>query len=429
MTASQLRHLPSRPHCCGNWRTLVVFSGVLAIGCGRGEAGGETTSMPLYVSPAEYDFSSTPGLLPRLVASPHAYFRFINREFTQEVCQRYVYLGEHLPAVNLHGDAHLEQYAVTDSGRGLTDFDDSATGPAVVDLIRLGTSIFIAAEANGWTDQRDMFLLVFYDGVGAGVTDPERRPPPPVIVSRIRAGFSTDKLSLLAGMDSLMDPEAVDSTRLEAGFDVYREAMFAQFPDLPETFFDGKRGGRLSAGVGSALDEKYLVRVEGPTDAQEDDLFLEIKEVRDLSGVQCLDRRAGDVFKILTGQSRIAYQPYQYTGYIFLNPRRARESELGSDFWDGRTYWVHAWMDNYAELSVDTSFATPAELTEVLYDIGVQLGRGHPKDIALPYEFQLRRALTEWLEDHAAELGQAVEQMYEETMAAWRRFAHEAEGG
>jgi hypothetical protein len=400
---------------------VFVFGGLLP-GC----SGGDAASPALYVSPTEYDFSSTPGLLQRLVVSPHAYFRFVNREFTQEVCRRYQSIGEHLPALNLHGDAHLEQYAVTDSGRGLTDFDDSATGPAVVDLVRMGTSILIAAEANGWSDQREAFLRVFYDGLRRGVTEPENRPSSPVVVERIRTGFSTDRLSLLAGMDSLMDSEAVDSTRLLAGFDVYRQAMLVEYPDLPETFFDGKRGGRLSLGVGSALDEKYLIRIEGPTDVPQDDLILEIKEVRDLSGADCLDRRAGDVFKILTGQSRISYQPYQYMGYIFLNPRRSGEDELGREFWDGSTYWVHAWMDNYVELSVDSSFASPTELSEVLYDVGVQLGRGHPKDIALPHESQLRRALTEWLEDHAVELGEAIEQMYEETMDAWRKFAQEA---
>ena len=38
-----------------------------------------------------------------------------------------------VPLFNLHGDAHLEQYAITDLGRGLTDFDDSSRGPAIVE--------------------------------------------------------------------------------------------------------------------------------------------------------------------------------------------------------------------------------------------------------------------------------------------------------
>ncbi len=45
------------------------------------------------------------------------------------------------PTVNLHGDPHVEQYSVTESGRGLTDFDDASTGPAALDIVRFAVSI------------------------------------------------------------------------------------------------------------------------------------------------------------------------------------------------------------------------------------------------------------------------------------------------
>jgi hypothetical protein len=377
---------------------------------------------PLVVSAADYDFSSTPDLLPRLIDSPHTYFRFINREFTAEVCRRYGDMAEALPALNLHGDAHLEQYAVGDSGRGLTDFDDSAIGPGVVDLIRFGTSVMLTADRNGWSDHAGHFMDVFFDGLRAGVDQPDQRPPPPAVVERIRQEFSNDRLAILASIDSLMNPESVDTTRLEAGFDLYVEAIHEEYPDLPDTFFTSKKAGRLNLGVGSALDDKFLVRVEGPTSSADDDLILEIKQVRDLSGVECLQRRSSDAFQIKTGQSRIASQPYTYMGYIFLDPRRAESSEHGSDFWDGRTYWVHAWVNNYVEMDVDETFQSPGELEEVVYDIAVQLGRGHAKDIVAPHEFQLRRALTVWLDVYEDDVREAIAHMTAETLSAWRLF-------
>jgi hypothetical protein len=380
------------------------------------------------ISAADYDFSNTPGLLPRLIDSPHTYFRFINREFTAEVCRRYSDMAETLPALNLHGDAHLEQYAVGDSGRGLTDFDDSAIGPGVVDLIRFGTSVMLAADMNGWSDHAVQFIDVFFDGLRAGVDQPDQRPAPPAVVERIRQDFSNDRLAILASIDSLMDPASVDARRLEAGFDLYVEAIREEYPDLPDTFFTSKKAGRLNLGVGSALDDKYLVRVEGATSSADDDLILEIKQVRDLSGVDCLQRRSSDAFQIMTGQSRIAYQPYTYMGYIFLNPRRAETSEHGSEFWDGTTYWVHAWVNNYVEMDVDGTFQSPRELEEVVYDIGVQLGRGHAKDIVAPHEFQLRRALTVWLDDREGDIREASAHMTAETLSAWRLFREEARG-
>src|SRR3990172_1284671 len=83
---------------------------------------------PLYVDPATRDFSNNPELLERIKGSPHGYFRFINIEFSKEICRRFQNRLPGTPSFNLHGDAHIEQYAITDLGRGLTDFDDSSTG-------------------------------------------------------------------------------------------------------------------------------------------------------------------------------------------------------------------------------------------------------------------------------------------------------------
>jgi Ser/Thr protein kinase RdoA (MazF antagonist) len=91
-----------------------------------------------------------PAPAARLRETPHNYFRFIDRPFSEVVCGLFDEVMESLPEVNLHGDAHVEQYAVTSLGHGLTDFDDSARGPYVVDLVRFGVSLELAARENGW---------------------------------------------------------------------------------------------------------------------------------------------------------------------------------------------------------------------------------------------------------------------------------------
>ncbi|MHC4149976.1 MAG: hypothetical protein ACYSR5_10880, partial [Planctomycetota bacterium] len=91
--------------------------------------------------------------------------------------------------------------------------------------------------------------------------------------------------------------------------------------------------GYLKMGIGSALDLKYLVRVKGRTADANDDVVLEIKEVRDLSGVECIQTGKNiDPFRILLGQARIAYRPFEHLGYFEF--RR-------------HNFWVHAWVDNY----------------------------------------------------------------------------------
>ena len=67
-------------------------------------------------------------LLDRLRSDPFVYFRFINRPWTARVCEAFGDESRNLPTVRLHGDAHVEQFAVTKDAWGLDDFDDSARG-------------------------------------------------------------------------------------------------------------------------------------------------------------------------------------------------------------------------------------------------------------------------------------------------------------
>ncbi len=203
-----------------------------------------------------------------------------------------------------------------------------------------------------------------------------------------------------------MDPEPAPVQQL---IEPFAEAMHEQNPDLPPTYFVVKKAGRHRLGVGSALDEKYLLRVEGPTTIPEDDVLVEVKEIRDLSAIECIERQEGDHVPILAAQSRIAYQPYQFTGFLHL---------------DDRSFWLHTWVDHYYEISVD-DLRSPDELTEIVFDVGVQLGRGHPKDIASD-ESQLRSAQLESLDGAEAHLKQTIDELAEETVRAWEKFHAEA---
>jgi Uncharacterized protein conserved in bacteria (DUF2252) len=104
----------------------------------------------LGVSPQAPELKASPALVGRLRETPRAYFRFVSRRFTQAVCAQFGDARGGFPDVNLHGDAHIEQYAVTSLGRGLTDFDESARGPSFIDLVRFGVSLELAAREKGW---------------------------------------------------------------------------------------------------------------------------------------------------------------------------------------------------------------------------------------------------------------------------------------
>lgn len=126
----------------------------------------------LLVSPSLYDFSKNPKLLKRIRSGAHGYFRFINVPFSEHVCRLFDADVRNVPRTNLHGDAHLEQYAVTELGRGLTDFDDSSTGPFVLDLVRFGVSVRLACREHGWLEQCDDVFREFLRGYRAALANP-----------------------------------------------------------------------------------------------------------------------------------------------------------------------------------------------------------------------------------------------------------------
>ncbi|MBN2431376.1 MAG: DUF2252 family protein [Acidobacteria bacterium] len=371
-------------------------------------------SPSLYVDPLAQDFSQNPPLLQRIIAGPHGYFRFINIIFSQEICRRFREELQTAPSFNLHGDAHLEQYAVTDLGRGLTDFDDSSVGPALLDLLRFGVSLQLACRAKGWDHEAGEMYAEFLRGYRHALEDPAIRAAEPDVAGRIRAAFERNPQKYYRWVDSLMQPlPEAEGTALATAMQPYVQVMHVGNPDLPEDYFRLVRAGRLLMGIGSAMDRKYLLRCRGESDDPLDDVVLEVKEVRNIGGISCLTRfQNADPFRILVGQARIAYQPFHHLGYFRFQ---------------GLTFWVHSWVENYREVNIESSFQTPEQLRQVAYDIGVQLGCGHPKQIADPLDLQLRHAQLRWLKQHEGLIRRAGDELANEVTTCWERFCRRVE--
>ncbi len=353
------------------------------------------------MAPDAPDLQRMPALRARLRSSPHAYFRFVNRPFARLVCARFADLD--LPAVTLHGDAHLEQYAVTDLGRGLTDFDDSSAGPAIVDLVRFGASLHLAARERGWEGETDRLWTRFWSGYDLALRDPEAEAPEPGLARRLQEGFSPDRLALLARAEAFIETLPEPRPMLDEQTKEDTIALLARNSGLPVSFFRAKKAGAIRVGIGSASDEKYLFRVEGETTSDDDDVLLEFKQIRDLGAIPCIRYDPGPT-RIIVGHSRLAYEPFRYAGAVHAG---------------GLNFWVHAWPLNYAELQID-DLRSPGELREVVYDAGVQLGRGHPKRWSTSEADRLRRKLARELP--VERVRKAAAELAAETVKAWERF-------
>lgn len=366
----------------------------------------------LRVSPAAPELLARPSLVARLRETPHNYFRFVNRPFTEAVCRLFDDVQDGLPEASLHGDAHVEQYAVTSLGRGLTDFDDSARGPFVVDLVRFGVSLELVARGQGWRDAQaaiDDFLRGYRDAL----VDPSRERPPRLMIRRARAGFASDHGLALRRAEALMARDPVAPSELEGDMRSYVAELEARSPALPVGFFRLKQAGRLSMGIGSALEDKYLLRVEGATAREGDDQVLEAKLVPALMDAGCMRSDVGPL-RVLLGMSLIARAAFPYGG-LFTHGERV--------------FRVYGWTDDYVELNSRSSFREPSDLRQVAYDVGIQLGRAHPKEKrgrAPSREARTRLLAASWA--YEGRVRRAIEQLSDLTVEAWRAFRGETTG-
>ena len=367
----------------------------------------------LDVDPASPPLVADAKLRQRLAADAHSYFRYVNGPFREVLCRKLV-ADARRPSVTLHGDPHVEQYAVTDKGRGLADFDDSTVGPAVLDLVRFATSLRLAMGERGWGGADEM-VRGFLESYARALRSPKSLPPEPRVVARVRARFDRNRTNALARAEALMEalpPEKAPSDEILA-----RTARwFAQVSGQPEASFKVKRFGAHRTGIGSATDEKYLLRIEGDTPAPEDDVILEVKKVRPIAAGECVRSEPGHD-RILRASSQLAYQPFVYAGGGTLPAPAVGDGEGPGE---GHSFWFHAWTVNYADLDLGRDLDSAAELDEIARDVGFQLGRGHAGATRDKDSKTLRGTLLAGLPgENVPALSLAMAQA---TADAWRRY-------
>ena len=65
------------------------------------------------------------------------------------------------------------------------------------------------------------------------------------------------------------------------------------------------------------------------------------------------------------------------------------------------------------------------DMKAIAYDVGFQLGRGHPKYLYEPYDVEARRKLLILLDEFREDLGRTMLDLTEQTITAWRKFRAE----
>ena len=338
----------------------------------------------------------------------------MNEAWTREACAALADEIRSAPIVRLHGDAHIEQYAVTLDARGLDDFDDSARGPAAVDMVRFAGSIELAAGIRQWDDAIPSLLDAFFDGYRRGLADPTFLPDDPAIVVRLRAAMTRGQKTFVSWADSLMEPFTEQEL---TGLEWHRlEANAARVdPSYTPAFLRLKKVGWLRMGIGSALDRKFLARIDGPSPALEDDLVIEAKQVRAQVAEACGDGAVTiESFRVVKGLQQLGRIGQ---GLLVEIPPRDGQRDGG--------WWVRAWDPSYRELSV-ASLSSPTELREVAFDAGVQLGSANLADQDGEHAARARRLEREALARLERRIRVVAHDLTVELLDAWKRLRERA---
>jgi hypothetical protein len=163
-----------------------------------------------------------------------------------------------------------------------------------------------------------------------------------------------------------------------AAIDAVSRLVYAERPELPPGYLTVVRAGWLRMGVGSAIGNKILIRVQGASIEPDDDELVEAKELRDLGGLPCLEAApAGQpTLRVIVGAKQLGRLP---TNNILAAGPDLALPELVVRGRQLREWWLRSWDPSYRELSLDDLHSVQ-DLAAIVYDSGVQLGAGCLKD-------------------------------------------------
>jgi hypothetical protein len=393
---------------------LLVFASDAFVGAGDASLRG-----PLRAEPENLKRAS-PELIARLRANAFIYYRFVNRAWVTRVCDTFAADLADIPVVRLHGDAHVEQFAFTRDAWGLDDFDDTAQGPAVIDIMRYLGSVDLAARERGWQSDREVLFNRFFDGYRDGLGEPEHLPPMPAIVRRLREEEPASRTAFLTWAEKQMQPMADETVKaVVVAMNAFDNVVRQERSELAPNFFDVSRVGWLRIGVGSAGDAKILMRVQGVTADPADDELLEAKQLGYLGGLACLeDPPSPPTLRIILGTRQLGRMKHNIIAAgpdLVIPELLVRDQQL-------RHWWIRSWDPTYREIRV-TDLQSVNELAELAYDAGVQLGGGSLPEQRDPQRAPMQKRMLESIPGLERRLREETTALVDDLLRGWLEFA------
>jgi hypothetical protein len=362
---------------------------------------------------------ASPELIQRLRADPYVYFRFVNRSWIARICDDFGAELRSLPVVRLHGDPHVEQFAYTNDAWGLDDFDDSARGPAAIDIVRFLGSIDLAARQRFWEMHREKLFDGFVAGYKRGLAEPEYLPRAPEIVRQLRAQAPGTRAAFLVSNEARIQPLAEAAMKaVIAAVEAFAGIVLRERPDLVSGYFRVVRAGWVQGGVGSAATPKIIVRVQGPSEDPADDELLELKKIGDLGGLRCLETPAVQpTLRIIDGSKQLGRLKHSIlaAGPELVIPEVVARGQRLED------WWIRNVDPSYRQVRL-TDLRSVDDLAAIVHDAGVQLGAGRLQNQTVLLSGYDRKRLSVVMAKLEKRYRQEASRLVDDLLSGWREL-------
>ncbi len=343
-------------------------------------------------------------LLERLTHEPYAYFRMLAEPFEHRVCAEFADVIPGLPMVAVEGDAHLEQFAVTETSFGLDDFDRGGFGPFVVDLVRYAASIHLACAHVEFPCDANAAIKRMLDAYRAALVS---RPPTrePAVVARLRARAPTSRAEW-------MDELERSISRLDVTAERDVRQLWSDFVRISKTATnDIVALGRVHTGIGSATAPRVLLRVRGASDEPDDDLVIELRRGIEVTHPSCVWRGPPNETVALVVMSILRREMPAVHGFV-----------LGTSH-----AWLQSWSSTYVELSL-ADLTSQLDLDEVVIDAAEQLATRGSAWYPEPVRASQQASQLIAFDRTRGRVEASAATFAAEVTAAWKRFTKRTSG-
>ncbi len=313
----------------------------------------------------------------------HFYFRHMNGRMQQ----RFADIVDHddIPTAFIHGNPHFDNYAKSDSGAAMVDFDRSRFGPYAYDIVRFLISVMLRGKGD---DLSPAVTEAFNDGYLQGALEPYRgfeqmahlRSKAPKDWERSTRAYLSSNRRWAGKLKSNARAPAESASTLLRDYLRNRNELhlLERFKLLTSACVRGSFG-KLH----------HLFLLVPSLGRGDDDILIDVKEVYD------------------DPDTRWYYNPFSHNG-----KRMVAAGDLFAPDWERRPGWathegVEYWGRQISPHSVKLKKPlSKAKQQDICFAVASQLGRGHAlsvigmhsKDLAdhfrMRYELFVRSART-----------------------------------